>query len=198
LRQRYADFGLPENLNGLRALDIGVWDGWFSFEMERHGASETAVDLVEVKNFLHSRERLRSNVTYLISDVYDLPGLNLDPFDYVLFLGVLYHLRHPLLALETVCSLTTETAVIDSFVIDGEERDHITTPLPYMEFYETDELGGNVDNWFGPTVDCLMALCRSAGFARVDYINTWHRHARVLCHRKWEAEPATPTCPPPG
>jgi tRNA (mo5U34)-methyltransferase len=196
LRERYAEFGLPGNLHGLRALDIGAWDGWFSFEMERHGASVTAVDVIEGKNFLYARERLGSKVTYIVSDVCDLPELNLAPFDYVLFLGVLYHLRHPLLALETVCSLTTEMAVIDSFVIDGQEREHITTPIPFMEFYETDELGGHLDNWFGPTIDCLMALCRSAGFARVDYVNTWHRHARVLCHRKWEPEPEAPTCEP--
>jgi tRNA (mo5U34)-methyltransferase len=197
LQERYADFGLPEDLHGFRALDIGAWDGWFSFEMERHGALVTAVDVVEVKNFLYGRERLGSKVTYIISDVCDLPELNLAPFDYVLFLGVLYHLRHPLLALETVCSLTTEMAVVDSFVIDGEEREHITTPIPIMEFYETDELGGHLDNWFGPTIDCLLAFCRSAGFARVDHIGTWHRHARVLCHRQWEPEPAAPSCAPP-
>lgn len=103
---------------------------------------------------------------------------------------MLYHLKHPLLALETVCALTTEMAVVDSFVIDGEERDHISTPVPFMEFYETDELGGNIDNWFGPTVECLMALCRAAGFCRVDHVNTWHRHARVLCYRHWEPEPS--------
>src|SRR4051812_30470281 len=197
LRQRYADFRLPDDLNGCRALDIGAWDGWFSFEMERHGASVTAVDLVEVKNFLYAHNKLKSGVTYVTSDIYDLPELKLPPFEYVLFLGVLYHLRHPLLALETVCSLTTEMAVVDSFVIDGEEREHITTPIPFLEFYETDELGEHIDNWFGPTVECLMALCRAAGFVRVQYVNTWHRHARVLCHRKWEPEPAAPTCAAP-
>jgi tRNA (mo5U34)-methyltransferase len=197
LKQRYVDFGLPEELNGRRSLDIGAWDGWFSFEMERHGASVTAIDLVEVKNFLYAHQRLKSKVNYLVSDVYDLPELKLAPFDYVLFLGVLYHLRHPLLALEIVCALTTEMAVIDAYVIDGEEQEYIANPIPFMEFYETDELGGNIDNWFGPTTDCLKALCRSAGFARVEYVNTWHRHARVRCYRKWEPVPSVPTCEPP-
>jgi len=200
LSQRYADFRLPDDLRGRRALDIGAWDGWFSFELERHGAAVTAIDLVEVKNFLYARERLKSKVTYIVSDVYDIPQLNLEPFDYVLFLGVLYHLRHPLLALETVCSLTTETAAVDSFVIDSEDLDDTVVPpttIPFMEFYETDELGRNIDNWFGPTTECLMALCRSAGFARVEYVNTLYRHARVLCHRKWEPAPRVPTCAPP-
>lgn len=69
--------------------------------------------------------------------------------------------------------------------------------IPFMEFYETDELGGKMDNWFGPTTECLMALCRAAGFARVEYVNTWHRHARVLCHRKWEPAPPVPGYAPP-
>lgn len=67
--ERYRDFRLPGDLSGRRTLDIGAWDGWFSFEMERHGAAVTAVDLVEVKNFLYAHRRLQSSVTYLVSDV---------------------------------------------------------------------------------------------------------------------------------
>src|SRR5882762_9391252 len=81
LQQRYAEFGFPEDLSGHRTLDIGACDGWFSFEMERHGASVTAVDVIEVKNLLYARQRLNSQVTYLVSDVCDLPELNLAPFD---------------------------------------------------------------------------------------------------------------------
>jgi hypothetical protein len=102
-----------------------------------------------------------------------------------------------LLALDIVCGLTREMAIVDSFVIDGEERAHIDSPLPFCEFYETDELGGNFDNWFGPTVDCLLAFCRSAGFVRVRLINTWHRHARVACYRHWLPAPDEPRVPAP-
>src|SRR5579871_475360 len=82
LRERYRDFGLPDDLKGKRTLDIGAWDGWFSFEMERHGADVTAVDLVAVPNFKLAHERKQSKVTYIISDVYNLPRHKLGLFDY--------------------------------------------------------------------------------------------------------------------
>ncbi len=66
-----------------------------------------------------------------------------------------------------------------------------------MEFYETDELGNNLDNWFGPTVDCLFSLCRSAGFARVEQRDIRNRHATLACHRKWEPPPKRPTASAP-
>jgi tRNA (mo5U34)-methyltransferase len=185
LKERYAEFGLPEDLRGKRTLDIGAWDGWFSFEMERRGAEVTAVDVASMPNFLYAHRRLRSRVTYIISDVIDLDPKEIGQFDYVLFLGVLYHVRHPLLSLESVCALTREVAIVDSFVIDGDERTHISSPLPFMEFYEADELGGQLDNWFGPTTDCLISLIRAAGFVRPEHTSTWHRHARVICHRRW-------------
>jgi tRNA (mo5U34)-methyltransferase len=197
LRERYADFGLPNDLHGKDALDIGAWDGWFSFEMERHGAEVTAVDVAALPNFEVARRRMRSKVRYIVSDVCNLPRHNPGQFDYVLFLGVLYHLRHPLLALDIVCGLTREMAVVDSFVIDGDESDRIDSPLPFCEFYETDELGGNFDNWFGPTIECLMAFCRSAGFVRVRLLNVWQRHARVACYRHWEPAPSAPSVPAP-
>ena len=197
LRERYADFGLPDDLTGMRAIDIGAWDGWFSFEMEHHGADVTAVDVVNVPNFHRAHARHASKVRYIVEDVYSLPRHHLGQFDYTLFLGVLYHVRHPLLALDVVCSLTRKMAIVDCFVIDGDERAHIDSPLPFCEFYETDELGGNFDNWFGPTIDCVLAFCRSAGFVRVQLINTWHRHARVACHRHWEPPPSSPAVPSP-
>ena len=53
-----------------------------------------------------------------------------------------------------------------------------------MEFYETFELGGQLDNWIGPSVGCLLALFRAAGFARVELVGVNGEHALVACHRK--------------
>src|SRR5262249_9523617 len=66
-----------------------------------------------------------------------------------------------------------------------------------MEFYETDELGGQIDNWFGPSVQCLTALCRSAGFARagLEYVSA-DRRAGVTCQRHWDAPAANPSPEP--
>jgi tRNA (mo5U34)-methyltransferase len=197
LRKRYARFPIPEDLTGKRVLDIGAWDGWFSFEAERHGAAVTAIDCVEVANFLAIQKTLASRVSYRIVDFYELPEAGLGVFDFVFFLGILYHLKHPLLALEIVCGLTTDTAIVESFVIDADTWQDHRDEVPTMEFYETDELGNQLDNWIGPSVSCLMAMCRAAGFARVEFLHTTGLHAGVACHRKWEAIPAEPKRPAP-
>ena len=101
-------------------LDIGAWDGWFSFEMERRGAQATAVDCIEQPGFLLAKERLASQVDYRVFDVYDLSAGNVGQFDIVLFLGVLYHLKHPLLGLEKVCALTKSWSMV---VCDLTDRD---------------------------------------------------------------------------
>ncbi len=189
-KERYARFPIPADLSGKRVLDIGTWDGWFAFEAERRGASVTAVDCVEIPHFRWVHRKLASKVDYRIVDLYDVPEAGLGAFDYVFFLGVLYHVRHPLLALEIVCRLTTDVALVDSFVSDGDTwRDHLDQ-IPSLEFYETNELGDLLDNWFGPSVSCLLALCRSAGFARVELLHAGGNHAVVACYRHWEPPPA--------
>jgi tRNA (mo5U34)-methyltransferase len=197
LRQRYGRFPLPAALTGKRVLDIGAWDGWFSFEAERRGAAVTAIDCVEIPNFRLIHEKLHSKVDYRIVDFFELPEAGLGQFDYVFFLGVLYHLKHPLLALEMVCAMTTDTAIVESFVTDAQTWRESRDKIPSMEFYETDELGNQLDNWIGPGVTCLMALCRAAGFARVELMYAAGFTAGVACFRKWEPEPAEPAGPPP-
>jgi tRNA (mo5U34)-methyltransferase len=195
LRQRWSEFPLPDDLTGSRLLDIGTWDGWFAFEAERRGAEVVAVDNAAQENFYQAHRELKSNVRYEVCEVYRLPELQAGVFDYILFLGVLYHLRHPLRALEVVCALTKQLAIVDSFIVDDEGAN--ARPIPWMEFYEHTELANQVDNWSGPTLPCLLALCRSAGFARVEYIGTRHQHARVACYRTWEPPPEHPSTEPP-
>ena len=186
LRNRWARFPMPADLRGKRVLDTGAWDGWFSFEAERRGAAVTAIDCVEVPHFLEIHQTLGSRVDYRILDFYELAGAGLGTFDYVLFLGILYHLKHPLLALEMVCEMTTDTAMVESFVTDADTwREHVGE-VPSMEFYETDELGNQLDNWIGPSVSCLLAMCRAAGFARVELMYAAGFQAGAICYRKWE------------
>ena len=66
-----------------------------------------------------------------------------------------------------------------------------------LEFYETDELNGQFDNWFGPSVGALEGMCRAAGFARVQTLAVDRDSALVACYRTWEPEPAAPACDPP-
>ena len=181
LRWRLGLFGLPEDLRGRRVLDIGAWDGWFSFECERRGAEVVAVDCVALNTFLEARALLHSRVEYRTLDVAELSAAKLGRFDIVLFFGVLYHLRHPLLGLEKVVELSTDLALIESFVIPSEQR---TIPA-VMEFYERTELGGQIDNWCGPSPEGLLAMCRSAGFAAAELKDVTNQRASVVCRRRW-------------
>src|SRR5580692_6768105 len=136
LRTRIARYPIPEDLRGKRVLDIGAWDGWFSFEMERRGASVVAVDSARQEKFFEAKKLLNSKVEYIVEDVCHLSPRDIGYFDIVLFFGVLYHLKHPLLALERVCELSTDLACIESLVIDDPP-----TPdaIPLLEFYENSE-----------------------------------------------------------
>ena len=186
LRRRVAQFPIPDDLHGKRVLDIGAWDGWFSFEMERRGAEVLAVDVWDNPRLREIRSLLDSGVDYQIMDVFDLTPSRVGRFDVVLFLGVLYHLKHPLLALERVCAVTRDLAAVDSFVLQEHPRRPDLAAQPAMEFYETDEFGGQTDNWVGPNLPCLLAFCRTAGFARVELRNVLETTAAVACHRRWD------------
>src|SRR5580700_2619635 len=95
LKERIARYPIPQDLTGKRVLDIGAWDGWFSFEMERRGATVVAVDSSKQKTFLQARELLNSKAEYIVEDVCRLSPRDIGYFDIVLFFGVLYHLKHP-------------------------------------------------------------------------------------------------------
>ena len=185
LKRRIAQFPIPADLTGKRVLDIGAWDGWFSFEMERRGAQVVALDCWDNPRFREMHAIYESRVDYVQMDAMEIGPETVGRFDIVLFLGVLYHLKHPLLALEKVCSVTKELAAIDSFVLrDGMEPE----AQPVLEFYETDEMEGQTDNWVAPNLACLMAMCRTAGFARVEFRNALLYSAAVACYRHWESE----------
>jgi SAM-dependent methyltransferase len=193
LKARLDAYPLPEDLRGQRVLDIGAASGWNSFECERRGAEVVAVDCVEYEE-LTAVKRLRdSKLEYVIADMEEITPERFGFFDYVLFFGVLYHLRHPLLGLENVCAVTRGVAFIESFVIDSEP----SADRCFIEFYETDELGGQIDNWCGPTTQCLISMVRAAGFPRVDFKYAADRRGGLVAHRRWEPVAAAPGTQPP-
>src|SRR6185312_1700016 len=192
LRRRIEQYPVPEDLRGARVLDIGAWDGWYTFEMERRGADVVAVDCWDNPRFHQIQTALKSRAEYRQMDVYDLTPATVGRFDIVLFMGVLYHLKHPLLALERVCAITKDLAVVDSFILREEHRPGENVEnRPVMEFYENEEFGGQTDNWCGPSLPCLMAMCRTAGFARVEHRATLPNGACIACFRNW-------ACPVPA
>ena len=198
LREKLNAFPIPGHLQGKRVLDVGAWTGWFTFELERRGAEAAAMDCVDLEEFRTARDLLGSQAKQLILDVEELSPESTGVFDYVLFFGVFYHLRHPLLGLERICSITREAAFVESYVTDGASPlDDSSTAPNLLEFYETTELGGQADNWYGPNTKCLLAMCRSAGFARVRLESVMGGRARVTCFRQWEPPPQHPSQPAP-
>jgi tRNA (mo5U34)-methyltransferase len=182
LEENYRYFALPDDLTGKRVLDMGCWDGFYSFEVERHGAQVVAADCWQPPNFHEAQLALDSSVEFREMSVYELGGTDLGTFDIVFFLGVLYHLHHPLLALQKVCEVTREVAIIETHVIDNT----FLSSNPVMEFYEFDELGGQYDNWWGPNSDCLIRMLRTAGFARTEILRKQPTRIVLKAHRKWE------------
>jgi tRNA (mo5U34)-methyltransferase len=192
LRGRIAQYPIPADLRGKRVLDIGAWDGWFSFEMERRGAEVVAVDSARQQTFFEAKKLLNSKVEYIVEDVCHLSPRDIGYFDIVLFFGVLYHLKHPLLALEKVCELTTDFACIETLVTDDPPQ---PGAIPMLEFYETTELAGQFDNWCGPNTACLMAFLRTAGFVNTRLLGERDCRAQAVGYRKWPQAPQSGEAP---
>jgi tRNA (mo5U34)-methyltransferase len=186
LRGRMAQFPIAQDLRGKRALDIGAWDGWFTFELERRGAEVVAIDRWDNPRFREMHRAMGSRAEYRQMNVYDLDPAKIGRFDVVLFLGVLYHLKHPLLALERVCAVTKDLAAVESFALTDrflpgmQVEEH-----SLLRFFERDEFGGQFDNWFAATPRCLVEMCRTAGFARAELAAMHDYGAAIACHRRW-------------
>jgi tRNA (mo5U34)-methyltransferase len=174
-RARLPEIGLPDDLTGKSVLDIGAWDGFYSFEAERRGAGRVlAVDRTEwvgegwpsgKAGFELARETLRSNVEDRVMDVYELSPEAVGRFDLVLFLGVLYHLRDPLLALERVASVTAGRLILETHVDLSFAR------RPAIAFYPGQELSHDPTNWWGPNAPAVVGMLRAVGFERVEIVS---------------------------
>ncbi len=184
---------VPEDLRGKRVLDIGTSNGGAAFLMERRGAERVvAVDVYPPDwfGFDELHRFLGSEVEYLQGTVYELNRLvRAEDFDHVLFWGVLYHLRHPLLALDQVRSVVAEDGLveIESAVSDSELG--ACGKLPVSLFYRRDELGKDPSNWFSPTVACLQDWCLSSGLVP-EQVETWgHGKRCMVVARRSPGEP---------
>lgn len=171
---------LPESLEGMRVLDIGARDGFFSFECERRGAAEVvAIDYLtpEETGFPIAKELVGSQVEMRQANVYDLNPEEFGTFDLILFLGVLYHLRDPMLALDRIADVATgklilETQAIDDAVLVGPgefKRLADISPelesIPLMQFYPGDALNDDPTNVWAPNQAALRAMLEESGFA---------------------------------
>ncbi|HLJ94225.1 MAG TPA: DUF1698 domain-containing protein [Gemmataceae bacterium] len=162
--------GIPEDLRGWSVLDVGAWDGFFSFEAERRGARPVlATDHFcwsgggwgTKHGFDLARRVLRSKVQDKRIDVLDHSPETVGVFDLVLFLSVLYHMRHPLLALEKMASVTRRLLILETHV------DMLDCPRPAMAFYPGAELCNDGSNWCGPNPAMIEAMLRTVGFQTI-------------------------------
>ena len=186
--------GLPDDLRGRTVLDVGAWDGYFSFEAERRGADRVlAVDAPAWREpawgpggfgtkagFELARRALSSEVEDRDLELDEIAPATVGRFDVVLFLGVLYHLKHPWVALERVAS------VCDGLLIIETHADLLDLSRPAMALYPGNELARDASNWWGPNVAALRAMLREEGFARVELVHQESRRyrlARAAYHR---------------
>jgi tRNA (mo5U34)-methyltransferase len=165
---------LPERLDGLEVLDVGAWDGFFSFEAERRGAARVVAadsfawdgtNWSTKEGFELARQALGSRVEDADVDVMDLDPAALGTFDLVLCLGVLYHLRDPLAGLERVASVTRGRLVLETHV------DCTYTRRPAAAFYPSHELRMDPTNWWGPNPEAVVGMLRAVGFSHVEVVS---------------------------
>lgn len=177
--RRFAD-ALPADLSGRTVLDIGCNAGFYAIEMKRRGA-ERVVGIDSDNDYL-SQARFAAEVIGVELElrelsVYDVGTLG-ERFDIVLFLGVLYHLRHPLLALDLVHEhVARDLLVFQSMQRGSNEIEPLEADYPFTAAEVFDRPGfpklhfieqcyaGDPTNWWAPNRACAEAMLRSAGFA---------------------------------
>ena len=183
---------VPEDLHGWTALDIGCNAGFYSFELARRGAQVTAIDIdphyLRQARWAAGVLGLSDRIEFRRMQIYELMKLP-EQYDLVWLMGVLYHLRHPLLALDIVRRRTRRQLVFQTLSMPGEdiaatprdlplpERQRMLEPgWPAMAFIEH-RLADDPTNWWAPNHACIEAMLRSAGFTDLQRI----AHETYIC-----------------
>ena len=192
LRPLVDRYGLPERMEGMRALDVGTWDGFWAFEMERRGAEVVALDLDDDRaldypanrrptafpdaprssGFRLAREALGSSVERVDCSIYDARPEELGTFDLVFCGSVIIHLRDQVLALERIAGLCRGTFV------SVEAYDRLTDLLPFPVARYRAHREAAVVFW-EPNVRAWKAMLRTSGFARVEELDRFDLRARA-------------------
>jgi tRNA (mo5U34)-methyltransferase len=177
--QRFAH-ALPADLSGKSVLDIGCNAGFYAIEMARRGAAR----VVGIDHDPHYLEQARyaaelsgcGQIEFRQLSTYDVGALG-ERFDLVLFLGVLYHLRHPLLALDLLhAHVVRDLLVVQSMQRGATDATRVADDYPFDEAAQFDAPGWpklhfiehayahDCTNWWAPNEACMEAMLRAAGF----------------------------------
>lgn len=180
-RNKWARFQhvVPADLRGKSVLDVGCNAGFYSFEMKRRGAArvlgiDDSGEYLEQARFAGRVYGL--DVEFAKLDVYEVAQLR-EKFDLVIFMGVLYHLRYPLLALDLLCEHVVQDRLLFQSLLRGsqetaaamedapfeEESAFDEASYPKLHFVEH-SYAGDPTNWWIPNKACAEAMLRSAGF----------------------------------
>jgi tRNA (mo5U34)-methyltransferase len=170
---------LPADLRGWTVLDIGCNAGFHSIEMKRRGADRVVGVDSDGRHLAQARfaaESLGVDLELEQLSVYEIGRLR-ERFDLVLFMGVLCHLRHPLLALDLIHEHVASNLVVVQSMLRGsredrpraqevplrEERVFDEPSYPKLHFLESLDAGEET-SWWVPNRACLAGMLRSAGF----------------------------------
>jgi tRNA (mo5U34)-methyltransferase len=198
--QRFAN-ALPLDLSGQTVLDVGCNGGFYSIQMKLRGADRVVA--VDTNDAYLDQARFAAEVSGVEIEfhhlsVYQLAQLR-EKFDLVLFLGVLYHLRHPLLALDLLHEHAVKDVLVIQSMLRGSEyvaeieRDYdfseqqifFDPAFPQMYFVEQ-RFSGDPTNWWIPNRACLEAMLRSSGFEILAhpedevFVCRWIKHTGVI------------------
>lgn len=159
------------DLSGRSVLDIGAWNGFFSFEAKRRGASRVLAtdsycwshpDIQGRETFDIARSTLGLEVGAREIDVIDLSAEIVGEFDVVLYLGVFYHRYDAIETLAKAARLAKQLLVVETHL---ELRD---IDVPAMVFFPGRELANDPTNWWGPNEHCIKALLLGHGFEEIE------------------------------
>jgi len=199
LKWRQFSHCIPADLTGRTVLDVGCNGGFYSIEMKRRGAERVlGIDADDgyLEQARFAAEVCGVDIEFRRMSVYEVGQLR-ERFDLVLFLGVLYHLRHPLLALDLLHEHVTRDLLVFQSLLRGSttiypiEQDYPFSEsvifeqpgVPQMYFIES-RYAGDPTNWWIPNLACAEALLRSAGFRIID-----HPELEVFICRRVEVDP---------
>jgi tRNA (mo5U34)-methyltransferase len=192
---------LPEDVSGKSVLDVGCNAGFYAVELKRRGAGRVVgVDSQRslVRQAAFVRDVLGLDIEYRRASVYDLDPRELGQFDVVLALGLIYHCKHLVLALERLYAVTRELLILEtavypprkspgSFAYEVGGLRPTLHPLAYVE--NPPDAKEAVYNWFLPGVESLRALLKNVGFDSVEVFPATHADRAILACRKREAYP---------
>ena len=180
--QRFAN-SIPNDLHGKSVLDIGCNAGFYCFELKRRGAARVVGRESEEVYLAQARfaaEVLGEDVEFRLG-VYDIAQMA-EKFDIVLFMGVIYHLRHPLLALDLIREHVAADMLIFQSMLRGcaapadiqndyEFRNTQVFELPEFPrmYFVENNYAGDPTNWWIPNRGCAEAMLRSSGFRIIDH-----------------------------